>query len=70
MAIDEEWFLDRGFRVEVERAGADLYWTHLVCEGNPNLRVPNYGSGTTAEDSIARAKQRFKVEQLGEDSAR
>jgi hypothetical protein len=63
---DEQWLLDHGFRVEVEQEEADLFWTHLVRLDNPEGRVPSYGRGATADQSIERARMRYEVEELGE----
>ena len=69
MTSDEEWLLDQGFGVDVEQAEPDDYWTHLVNKNNPPGMVhPNYGRGTTPEESVRSARRRYEVEQLGVDA--
>lgn len=65
MKSDEEWLLARGFPVQVEQEGPEIFWTHLV---GPDKHVvaPNYGRGLTRDHSIKRARKRYEVEQLGE----
>jgi len=67
MDSDEEWLLTQGFSAELEWREPDDYWTHLVGKDNPSFRVPNYGRGTTAEQSVHSARRRYEVEQLGVD---
>lgn len=62
---DEQWFLDQGFGVEVERAEPDLFWTHLVNRDSLQRVAPDYGRGSTADESVASARRRYETEQLG-----
>jgi len=68
MPSDEDWLLDQGFRVVVEKEDHDLYWTNLVHRDNPSGSVPKYGRGDSAEASVRSARRRYEVEQLGIDS--
>jgi hypothetical protein len=65
MTEDEQWFSDQGFGVEVEQAEPDLYWAHLVNRDSRRRVAPDYGRGTTANESVASARRRYEVEQLG-----
>jgi hypothetical protein len=62
---DEQWLLDQGFGVEVEQAEPDLSWTHLVNQDSLRRVTPDYGRGSTADESIASARRRYEIEQLG-----
>jgi hypothetical protein len=64
---NEQWFLAQGFRIEVEAEKPGHFWTHLVHQNNEAAigRLRRYGHGTTTEDSIKNARQRYEVEQLG-----
>jgi hypothetical protein len=45
MGSDEERLFGQGFAVDVERAEADEYWTHLAGKNDPSFKVPDYGRG-------------------------
>jgi hypothetical protein len=68
MPRDEEWLLDQGFRVVVEKDEDGLYWASPVHRDNLSDNVPKYGRGDSAEASVRRARQRHEGEQLGMDS--
>ena len=61
---DEQGLEDQGFRVEAEQEAPDLFWTHLVNRDNPTGRAPNYGLGSTPDQSIVSARRRYEVEEL------
>jgi hypothetical protein len=57
-----EQFKQNGFDVEVEVETPDLFWCHLISVGGYG-RVPNYGSGSTEQEAVKRAWQRYEEEQ-------
>ena len=66
MNVDETWLLNRGFVLEVEQERQDLFWVHLASMDSPNRRMaPKYGGGKTPDEAIARARERYEVEDLG-----
>lgn len=66
MNDDEAWFLAQGFRTEIILDGANLFWADLVNVNNPQGRAPRYGRGTTPQEAIRRARQRYETEQIGD----
>ena len=62
---DEQWFLDRGIGVQTEQADRDLFWTHLVDSESRRRIAPDYGWGTACDESVASARRRYEIEQLG-----
>jgi hypothetical protein len=51
-----------GFDVEVEQEAPELYWCHLIKAGSDS-RVPDYGRGSTEQEAIDRAWERYQAEQ-------
>lgn len=62
---DEQWFLDRGLGVQTEQVERGLFWTHLVDPEGRRRIAPDYGRGTTCDESVARARRRYEIQQLG-----
>jgi hypothetical protein len=63
---DETWLLNRGFVLEVEQDELDHFWAHLASTDSPDRRMaPKYGRGKTPDEAIARARERYEVEELG-----
>jgi len=62
---DEQWFLDRGFGVQTEHVERDMFRTHLVDNESRQQIFSDFGRGTTCKEAVARARQRYEIEQLG-----
>ena len=62
--------VERDLRREFERTGGryaptidHTHWADLVSIANPEYTVANYGSGTSADDAVIRARRRYGSEQ-------
>ena len=55
---------ERGWDVSIEE-GDGYTWATLVAVRNPEFVVHRYGRGVDVETAVARAWQRYQVEQIG-----
>jgi hypothetical protein len=69
MPDDAESSLRRhGWLVATEEGGG-FTWATLVSAENPDFVVARYGRGEDADGAIARAWERYQVEQIGRPSS-
>jgi len=69
MADDAESSLrHHGWSVVTEEDGG-FTWATLVSAANPDFVVARYGRGDDEESAVARAWERFQVEQIGRPSS-
>jgi hypothetical protein len=64
------WLLELGYSVETNADDLGVVWADLRSLRNPDFVVSQYGSGPTADDAIASAADRWRVEQIGTDNLR
>lgn len=62
---DEQWFHDQGYGIQTEQVEPGLFWTHLVDPESRRRIAPDYGRGTTCNESVASAPRRYEIDQVG-----
>jgi len=65
MTDPAHFFEELGYRVSVHQDDDDVWWTDLIPAANPESVIRRYGRGVTEPDSVLRAMERWRVEQIG-----
>ena len=69
MSDGRAWLGHLGYDIEVEVADG-FTWVALRSRANPNFVIPRYGRGSSANEAVESAARRYRVEQIGTDTAR